>query len=94
MLFKTCLTPVKPVFPTDWQLNDVWQAPTWSSIDYSGRWKMLHYMAKDIFAMVSVSVLGMYSLFSPSLFFFKKRSLADRLSLLSHDANLYTHNKK
>lgn len=26
-----------------WQLNDVWQAPTWSSIEYGGKWKLLHY---------------------------------------------------
>ncbi|XP_011269832.2 beta-mannosidase [Camponotus floridanus] len=32
-----------------WQLNDVWQAPSWSSIDVKGRWKMLHYYAKDFF---------------------------------------------
>ncbi|XP_050430133.1 beta-mannosidase isoform X2 [Adelges cooleyi] len=37
-----------------WQLNDVWQAPTWSSIDYDGRWKMLHYSALDFFASVIV----------------------------------------
>uniref|UniRef100_UPI00358FC16E beta-mannosidase-like n=1 Tax=Myxine glutinosa TaxID=7769 RepID=UPI00358FC16E len=35
-----------------WQLNDVWQAPSWSSLEYSGKWKMLHYFAKDFFAPV------------------------------------------
>ncbi|BES93568.1 beta-mannosidase [Nesidiocoris tenuis] len=33
-----------------WQLNDVWEAPSWSSIDYHGNWKMIHYFAKDFFA--------------------------------------------
>ena len=23
-----------------WQLNDIWQAPSWSSIEYGGRWKV------------------------------------------------------
>ncbi|KAL0104054.1 hypothetical protein PUN28_017032 [Cardiocondyla obscurior] len=38
-----------------WQLNDVWQAPSWSSIDIDGRWKMLHYYAKDFFAPIIVT---------------------------------------
>ncbi|XP_053986263.1 beta-mannosidase [Hylaeus volcanicus] len=38
-----------------WQLNDVWQAPSWSSIDFDGRWKMLHYYAKDFFAPIIVT---------------------------------------
>ncbi|CAG4954197.1 unnamed protein product [Parnassius apollo] len=38
-----------------WQLNDVWQAPSWSSIEYGGKWKMLHYYAKSFFAPVLVS---------------------------------------
>ncbi|XP_066254951.1 beta-mannosidase-like [Euwallacea similis] len=38
-----------------WQLNDVWVAPTWSSIDYTGRWKMLHYFAKDFFASIIIT---------------------------------------
>ncbi|XP_068087653.1 beta-mannosidase [Hyperolius riggenbachi] len=38
-----------------WQLNDIWQAPSWSSIEYGGKWKMLHYYAKDFFAPVATS---------------------------------------
>ncbi|XP_076284235.1 beta-mannosidase [Lasioglossum baleicum] len=38
-----------------WQLNDVWQAPSWSSIDINGRWKMLHYYAVDFFAPIIVT---------------------------------------
>uniref|UniRef100_A0A2A4JXF5 beta-mannosidase n=1 Tax=Heliothis virescens TaxID=7102 RepID=A0A2A4JXF5_HELVI len=38
-----------------WQLNDVWQAPSWSGIEYGGKWKMLHYFAKSFFAPVLVS---------------------------------------
>uniref|UniRef100_A0A8R1HHX4 Beta-mannosidase n=1 Tax=Caenorhabditis japonica TaxID=281687 RepID=A0A8R1HHX4_CAEJA len=37
-----------------WQLNDVWAAPTWSTIDFDLRWKMAHYEAKRFFADVSV----------------------------------------
>ncbi|ESP02846.1 hypothetical protein LOTGIDRAFT_212346 [Lottia gigantea] len=32
-----------------WQLNDIWQAPTWASIDYDMKWKMLHYYAKKFY---------------------------------------------
>ncbi|XP_034941418.1 beta-mannosidase [Chelonus insularis] len=38
-----------------WQLNDVWAAPSWSSIDDGGRWKMLHNYAKDFFAPIIIS---------------------------------------
>uniref|UniRef100_UPI00398ECDF8 beta-mannosidase isoform X2 n=1 Tax=Pristiophorus japonicus TaxID=55135 RepID=UPI00398ECDF8 len=35
-----------------WQLNDIWQAPSWASIEYGGKWKMLHYFARNFFAPV------------------------------------------
>ncbi|XP_049828728.1 beta-mannosidase-like [Schistocerca gregaria] len=38
-----------------WQLNDIWEAPSWSSIDFHGNWKMLHYYAKNFFSNVLVS---------------------------------------
>jgi len=38
-----------------WQLNDIWQAPTWSSTEFGGRWKMLHYSARRFFSPVLVS---------------------------------------
>ncbi|WEM44528.1 glycoside hydrolase family 2 protein (plasmid) [Photobacterium sp. DA100] len=33
-----------------WQLNDCWPVSSWSSIEYTGRWKQLHYHAKRFFA--------------------------------------------
>jgi len=38
-----------------WQLNDCWPGPSWSSIDYKGNWKALHYHAVKFFAPVLVS---------------------------------------
>lgn len=38
-----------------WQLNDCWPVASWSSIDYYGRWKALHYFEKRFFAPVLLS---------------------------------------
>jgi beta-mannosidase len=38
-----------------WQLNDCWPVASWSSIDYYGRWKALHYFAKRFFDPILVS---------------------------------------
>lgn len=38
-----------------WQLNDCWPVASWSSIDYYGRWKALHYYEKRFFAPVMLS---------------------------------------
>jgi beta-mannosidase len=35
-----------------WQLNDCWPVSSWSSLEYNGRWKQLHYHAKRFFAPV------------------------------------------
>lgn len=37
-----------------WQVNDCWPAPTWSSVDYYGNWKTLHYQVKKDYADISV----------------------------------------
>lgn len=33
-----------------WQLNDTWPVASWSSLDYDGSWKPLHYSARRFFA--------------------------------------------
>lgn len=38
-----------------WQLNDCWPVASWSSVDWFGRWKALHYFARSFFAPVMVS---------------------------------------
>jgi beta-mannosidase len=38
-----------------WQLNDCWPAVSWSSIDYYGRWKALHYFIHKAFSPVLIS---------------------------------------
>ncbi len=38
-----------------WQLNDCWPVASWSSIDYCGRLKALHYYAKRFFAPLMIS---------------------------------------
>lgn len=40
-----------------WQLNDCWPAISWSSIDYFGNWKALHYKAKKSFNNVLISTI-------------------------------------
>jgi beta-mannosidase len=35
-----------------WQLNDVWPVCSWSSVEHSGAWKLLHYAAARFFAPV------------------------------------------
>jgi beta-mannosidase len=38
-----------------WQLEDIWQAPTWAGIEYDGRWKVLHYISKDIYQPIIIA---------------------------------------
>jgi beta-mannosidase len=39
-----------------WQLNDCWPVSSWSSIDYFGRWKALHYATRRFYAPILLSV--------------------------------------
>ncbi|MCF7932002.1 MAG: hypothetical protein K9K93_02425 [Acholeplasmataceae bacterium] len=39
-----------------WQLNDCWPVASWSSIDYHGRYKALHYHSRKFYADLLVSI--------------------------------------
>tara|TARA_B110000027_G_scaffold60651_1_gene65287 strand:- start:48 stop:2636 length:2589 start_codon:yes stop_codon:yes gene_type:complete len=38
-----------------WQLNDCWPGASWSSIDYYGKWKALHYNVQNAFKPIIIS---------------------------------------
>jgi beta-mannosidase len=38
-----------------WQLNDCWPVASWSSIDYTGRWKALEYYARRFYSEILVT---------------------------------------
>ncbi|MDD2968712.1 MAG: glycoside hydrolase family 2 protein [Lachnospiraceae bacterium] len=40
-----------------WQMNDNWPVASWSSVDYFGRWKALHYFAKNFYESVAGSLM-------------------------------------
>jgi beta-mannosidase len=40
-----------------WQLNDVWPVASWSSVDYNGRWKALHFHARRFYAPELIAAL-------------------------------------
>lgn len=40
-----------------WQLNDCWPVISWSSLDYYGRWKALHYFARRFFSPLLVAII-------------------------------------
>ncbi|KAJ7136353.1 glycoside hydrolase family 2 protein [Mycena crocata] len=37
-----------------WQLNDIWQGVSWSSIEYSGRWKVMQYGLTTAFSPLTI----------------------------------------
>lgn len=39
-----------------WQLNDCWPVASWSSRDYYGNWKALHYAAQEVFEPLALSL--------------------------------------
>jgi beta-mannosidase len=44
-----------------WQINDIWQAPTWATIEYGLKWKMGHYYVQHMYAPVyPIAILTPY----------------------------------
>ena len=41
-----------------WQLNDCWPVSSWSSIDYFGKWKALHYEAKRFYSPLLLALIN------------------------------------
>ena len=39
-----------------WQFNDCWPVASWASVDFFGRWKALHYFAKNFYAPILLSL--------------------------------------
>lgn len=39
-----------------WQLNDIWPTISWASIEFGGKWKMLHYYARNMFDNLLVDI--------------------------------------
>jgi beta-mannosidase len=38
-----------------WQIDDCWPVASWSSIDYDGKWKALHYAARNAYQPILIS---------------------------------------
>ncbi len=65
-----------------WQLNDCWPVFSWSSIEFGGKWKALHFAAQKFFApaLVSAHTLGDETV----------QYSSNRVVSNIHEVNLYT----
>ena len=78
-----------------WQLNDCWPGASWSSLDYFGNWKALHYYAKEFFKPILISFESKENYIS--VYVVNDRAIAKgaTLSLEVRDfknRSLYSHN--
>lgn len=64
-----------------WQLDDCWPVASWSSIDYFGRWKALHYYARRFYAPLLVSSSEEDGLVVATLVSDRREPLAGELQL-------------
>lgn len=66
-----------------WQLNDIWQGVSWSSIEYSGRWKVLQYGLTGVFSPVTI-----YPFWTPTNETLQAVVISDRLEAVEGTAQL------
>ena len=64
-----------------WQINDCWPVASWSSIDYFGNWKALHYYAKELYKDVIAAPLVKENKFSVSVVSDKLKDLDAELKI-------------
>lgn len=74
-----------------WQLNDVWPCPSWSSIEYNGHWKLLHYEIQKFFNNISISA---YNIDGTSKIFvcnenFSKEKINYKINFINFDGSPY-----
>lgn len=79
-----------------WQLNDVYPCASWSSIDSSGRWKLLHYEMLKLYAPISISAYVKEGHYFIHLINDLQESVTDTLGILTYDfdGNLVKEEKR
>lgn len=75
-----------------WQLNDCWPVASWSSLDYYGRWKALHYGAKRFYSRFMASACEKEELSTQISYYihnesFEKRKAVLQVRLFDRDLN-------
>ena len=88
-----------------WQLNDIWPVASWSSIDYYGRLKALHYYAKRFYSPILLSCAEIgekttrpYVILEPDVYDYRtKATLAvtnDTLNRVEGEVRSYLRNSR
>jgi len=70
-----------------WQLNDSWPSISWSSIDYNGHWKALHYYVCKLYRPVIISPRCIGNSMSVFIISDLLEKLEDDLTLQAWDVN-------
>jgi len=64
-----------------WQLNDVWPVSSWSSLDYDGSWKLLHYEARRFYDPILLALFVKDGIVRARVVNDRDRAFACRLGL-------------
>lgn len=68
-----------------WQLNDLWPVISWSSIEYDGRWKLLHYEARRFFSPRRLALIVKDGVVTAHLFNDSSQEVAGELTIRGID---------